>query len=142
MVVNQRVTGRALTMPVGISIGLVTALAITGAGCAMVASLINGEQIGMDMLGYGAMIILFCASFLGAALASLLIKGRKIPVSVILGVVYFVSLLLVNGIFFGGEINGVGATALVVLAGSICAGLLPNPGASGRARRHKKWRNG
>ena len=138
MVANQRVTGRARSIPTAVGLGLLTAVGVTAAGCGIVAAWIDGGQLSVEAVGYGAIAILLSASFLGAALAIGLARRQRLQVALILGTVYYVCLLLVNGLAFGGELSGAVVTALVILAGCICAAMLPagKGNASGRKRRN------
>ncbi|MBR2888794.1 MAG: hypothetical protein IKC09_00790 [Oscillospiraceae bacterium] len=138
MVANQKVTGRAWSMPAGIGLGLGLTAAATAGGCALVAWLIQGEYLGAEGLGYGALAVLLISSFLGAAGSCAVIKRRYLVVSAIHGTADFLLLLLVNGLLFGGSVSGAGVTALAVLGGSLCAALVPWGGKVRRGIRRKK----
>ena len=137
MVANQRVTGRAWSMPAGIGMGLLTCAGVTGAGCAAAAAMLDGGNLTIDGIGYAAMGILLAASFLGSVLAIRLCKARKLVVALMTGTVYYLSLLLVNGLIFGGDVSGAVVTALVILAGCVCGAMVPGGGDSGIGKKRR-----
>ena len=142
MVVNQKVTGRAASMPAGIGIGLGICMLITLTGCAIIAALINGERMPESSVGYGAMAVLLLSSVVGALTASGLVKRRRLVVCAVLGLCYFAVLLLINGLMFGGAVSGVGVTALLILGGCAAAAFLTARGEGKSTRRRRKLRTG
>ncbi len=124
MVMNRKVTGRAMSMPVGIAVGMAVSLLVTLAGALVLGWLIDNETMGINSIGYGAMIILLSASFLGALTAKTRIKHRALVVCLISGAGYYLSLLAITALFFGGQYQGMGVTFGLVLAGAVTAGLL------------------
>lgn len=142
MVANRKVTGKAASMPAGIGLGIALSFVLTMTGCAVVAALIDKEMMAAENVGYGAMVILLVASLTGAIAASGLIKHKRLAVCMASGVGYFLTLLAVNLLCFGGQFAGVGVTALVVLAGSAAAALVGIKGEGGRQNRRRKYRTG
>lgn len=141
MVVNKKVTGRALSIPAGIGFGLGISLLTTIIGCAIVAGLIGNENIPEESIGYGAMTILLLSAAAGSLTAAELVKHRRLLVCMLLGLCYFAVLLLINGLMFGGSVSGVWATALVILAGCGCAALT-DAQKTKRVHKRKKYRTG
>lgn len=119
-----QITGRAMSMPAGLAVGGLTSLGITLAGTAGLAWLVHTERMEMESVGYGIMVLLLTASFLGAMLSYGKIKRRRMLVCASSGAVYMGILLLIPALFFGGQYGAVWATALLVMAGSVTAGLL------------------
>lgn len=117
-------TGRAMSMPAGLAVGGLTSLGVTLAGVAVLAWLIHGERMEMESIGYGILVLLLIASYLGAITAFRKIRRRRMLVCAASGAVYLGSLLCIPALFFGGQYSGIGVTTLLVLAGSGCAGLL------------------
>lgn len=138
MVVNRKVTGTAAAMPVGLAIGLGVSMGVTLLGSGILAWLINREMVAQSGIGYGSLGILLASSLLGAAVSYGKIKHRRMLVCALSGAVYFVSLLCVTALFFGGQYQGMGVTGLVILAGSLCVGLLGLKG-EGRRRSRRKY---
>ena len=58
MLVNQKPTGRTMTMPGGLAVGTLTGLAVTVALSALLALLVNMELIERDNTGYAIMLLL------------------------------------------------------------------------------------
>lgn len=124
MVVNQKVTGTASTMPVGIVLGLLGSLGITFSGAALSGLLIWKEVLSEDAIGYCAMLFILISSVAGTSVSVARIKRRRVFVCAIAGGVYFASLLSLTALFFGGQYQGVGVTALLIMAGSTLVALL------------------
>lgn len=136
MVLNRKVTGTASAMPVGLAMGLAASLGITLVGSAILAWLVGSEKLGQGSIGYGSLVILLLASVLGAVTAFGKIRHRRMLVCVLSGVLYYGSLLCVTALFFGGQYQGMGVTALVVLGGCLCVALLGLGG--GRRKKYGK----
>lgn len=142
MVANRKVTGAASAMPVGLAVGLGVSLGTTLLGCAVLAWLIGRETVPQSGIGYGSLVILLTASLLGAGVACGRVKRRRMLVCTLSGLCYFASLVCMTALFFGGQYQGMGVTALVILAGSLCIGLLGLRGEGSRNRRRRKTRVG
>ena len=117
MTVNRKVTGTAVSMPAGIAIGCVVSLLLTLAGSSLVAKLISDEILKDTAIGYGSMLIVLLASALGAVTAISKVKRRYLQVCLLSGVSYYGLLLCITALFFGGQYQGMGVTAMLVLAG-------------------------
>ncbi len=124
MVVNYKPTGRAVTIPVGLLIGSGFAIAWTLAGAMLTAKLVDMETIPENAIGYGALLTLLSGAFLASEIAYYKIKHLRAAVCMAMGAVYFLLLLAVNALFFGGQYAGVWVTGLVIFAGCGCAVLL------------------
>jgi len=139
---NQKVTGKASSIPVGLAVGGFVSMLFTIIGAIAAAWLIGNEKLSENKIGYCAMVLLLSASYLGAWTAAEKIKHRRLYICVMSGLLYYVILLAINALFFGGQYNALGVTALLVLAGSICAALLKGMGSRGgktrgAIRRHR-----
>ncbi len=136
MVVNQKNTGRALSMPKGLAWGAATSLAITIAGTAFVSRLIHSETIEESAIGYAVMGMLLLGAYLGALVAINKIKRQRLAVCMISGGIYLVMLLGITALFFGGQYEAVGVTACLIFGGSFLAVLSEKrPGRRGKGRR-------
>lgn len=140
MVVNKKVSGKAMNIPVGLAIGLAVSVVMTIIGAVIVANLLITEKIGENAIGYGAIIILLLSSAVGSWLAALLIKHRWMIVCLGAGGCYFLTLLAITALFFGGQYQGMGVTALAVLGGSGAVGLLGLNRENRSRKRGKKFR--
>ena len=123
--------------------GMLTSLAIS-AGWTLVFSLLGAvlvsyEQMAQERIGLWAIVTLVTASALGGVIAAWRIKRYRMQMAGLHGVIYFVFLVLLNLLCFGGQFEGMGVTLTFVLIGSLAAGLLSNrstgKGSSGRRRK-------
>lgn len=124
MVVNGKVTGKAMSMPGGLAVGAGVSLGVTLLMAAVLAKLVDAERMAWENIGYGIMVLLLAASFAGAMVSFGKIKRQRMLVCGLSGVIYFAMLLAITALFFGGQYSAVGVTALLVLAGSGTAALL------------------
>lgn len=138
MMVNTRPTGRAMTLPGGLAMGLGVSMFVTVAATLILTKLVLGERMQMQNIGYGILILLIAASFLGAMVAQGRVKHRRLLVCILSGVVYYCVLLGSTALFFGGQYSAVGVTGLLVLAGSGAAALLEAGKGSGRKTRRSR----
>lgn len=118
MRVNRKPTGRAVSVPVGLGWGLLTSVIITLSGCLLAAYLINREILAWNHSGYGVMMILLLSAWAGAAVTAGKIKRRKAMMCLGAGTAYFLLLMAVTALFFGGHYSGVGETGLMIFCGS------------------------
>ena len=137
MTVNQKVTGTAMTMPMGIGIGCGISMLLTILGSGLVAKLISMEVLQENAIGYGAMMIILLSSISGAGIAVNKVKKRMLQVSTLVGGLYYVMLLGATALFFGGQYQGMGVTALLILAGCGVVVLI-----AGREKKSKRYRKG
>lgn len=131
MVTNRKPTGRAMSMAAGLGLGCVINLLWTTVWAAVLAKLIESGRLGITALGWGAMAILITASFLGAMFASAKIKRRRLLVCIASGLAYYLLLIAITAMFFGGQYTGMPVTGAVVAAGCGAAALMK----AGKGRR-------
>lgn len=136
MVRNQKPTGRAASMPVGLINGAGISLGITILGSAVIAKMLDMRKMDEKMIGYAVMIMLMTASFLGAMVSRNRIKRQHLLVCCLAGVIYLLELLGITALFFGGQYEAIGVTMSVVFGGSMLA-LLCGGRSSGAGRRRK-----
>ena len=139
MVRNKKVTGTAKSVPVGIFIGTLAALGVTVTGSLITAWLVINEKTSENAIGYFAMLILLAASMAGAYTAQSLVKHQRMVICASVGVAYYISLLAVTALFFGGQYQGMGVTALTVAAGIGAVILIGLKGENGHRRKFKKY---
>ena len=140
MVVNRKVTGRARSVPNGLLLGGLTSLSITLLMTAGLTTVIEKEMLEQSNIGYGVMVMLLVASFLGAIVSSRTIKHRNLAMCLLSGVVYVVILMAITALFFGGQYQAVGVTSFLIFGGSAAAGLLEVKKGRERGRNKKKHR--
>ena len=129
-----------MSMPAGLAIGAAISIGWTILWAAVLAKLIDTEALDENAVGYGAMLILLTASFIGALLSGGRIKRQRVLVSMASGGIYYLVLIGITALFFGGQYTGMGVTALLVLAGSTCAMLLAAGERGGKKRKPIKMR--
>lgn len=138
MVANRKVTGTAMSMPGGLALGGCISVAVTLLGSLLAANLISREVIPQSSIGYCSMVILLLSSLLGTAVAVRRIKHRRLFVCAVSCAIYYGLLLASTAMFFGGMYQGMGVTALVVLAGSGIVALLGLKGEKSQSGRRSK----
>lgn len=124
MVVNKKVTGKAVSVPVGLLVGQAIAMIVSVLGSIIAANMILTETLEAGAIGYCAIVILMLASASCALISAWMIKHRWMIVCLGAGGIYYLLLLATTAMFFGGQYQGMGVTALVVLGGSGAVGLL------------------
>ena len=141
MIKNQKPTGRAMSMPGGLAVGAAVSIGVTLASCVLLTKLILSGALNMDQIGYGVMVLLLAASFLGALTAQGRVKHQRSMVCMLSGLVYYLMLLCTTALFFGGQYSGVGVTGLLVLGGAGTAALAA-AGKGTPRRNQRKWKHG
>jgi len=121
---RKAVTGAASSIPIGIGVGTAICILITLIGAAISAYLVYSESIQQESIGFASMTVLVLSSGLGALVSMHKIKRMRIQMCLLTGVCYYLALLAMTALFFGGQYSALGVTALAVLAGSGGAALL------------------
>lgn len=124
MVTERKATGRASSMPGGLAIGALVSMGITLVMASAIAWLVDKGKLPLTGIGYGAMVTLFLGAAAGALVASGKIKRMRMQVCLLAGLIYFLLLLSMTALFFGGQYHGIGVTAAVVAGGAVTA-ILP-----------------
>lgn len=137
MTFNGKATGRALSIPAGLALSSLVSLGSSGILSALAAWAILTGKLPEDSVGYCAMGILLAASYAGAATATGRIKRLQFQMGMAAGGIYFLCLLAVTALFFGGVYQGVEVTALVIFCGCTSVILL-GPGKQNRAGCSKR----
>ncbi len=131
-------SGKAYAMPAGIGLGILAAIIITLLGAILLTGMIAGERMELEALGYAIMAVLFLGGLVGAVVAMLAVKHRKLQVCMLTGAGYYLVLLASNAMFFGGQYEGLLTTALLILAASGVTAIIGSREAkAGKIRRRK-----
>lgn len=117
MAVNRKVTGKALSVPGGLFLGVGVSMALTLLISVILASLVNSEKLPWERIGYGIMGMVYISALIGALIAGAAVKHQRLLVYLLSGAVYWLTLLSLTALFFGGQYYGLGVTALVVFGG-------------------------
>jgi len=131
MTINHKPTGIALSFPKGLAISAIVSFLTTLVLTSIIAYLIDKEIINESSVGYAIMVMLILTSYTGSMIAWIKIKHRRLMVCVAAGGIYYCLLLSITALFFGGQYQAIGETALLVLCGSLLATM------SGIKRRNK-----
>lgn len=140
MIVNQKPTGTARSMPAGLAMGWSVSAMITAVSCGLLAWLILSGKTGWEAMGYGVMGILFAASYAGAAVSCKAIMHRKLFVCVLSGILYLCSLAAVVLLMFGGQLGSIWISGLLVAGGAGAAALVHCAEKKENRRRRRKRR--
>lgn len=135
---SQKPTGRTSSMAKGVAIGVITSIMVTILSAGILAKLVEKEVLSEDKIGYGVLVILMLGSYLAGKIAWSKTKRRRLMTCALTGGIYFGALLSMTALFFGGQYESVGVTALLILAGIGLASLPTHQGSRGGKRRKIK----
>lgn len=140
MVVNRKVTGKAMSVPIGLALGLGISLLITIIAAGVAAWMVLNESISEQALGYAAMVIVPLSVSIGAVAAAAAVKHQWLAMCAGVGGAYFLALIGTTALFFGGQYAGIGMTLFLTLAGVAIACAVGMKGQGKGSRRIKKYR--
>lgn len=132
--------GRASSIPAGLALAAAVSLGITGAGSVVTAWLVLRGSFPPGWAGYCAMVILLLGSITGAATAVSRIRRLRMQMSLAAGAIYYLCLVSITALFFGGRYQGLGVTGLIIFCGSGLVILLGPGGKNVGDRRRRKIR--
>jgi len=134
----KKITGRAPSLVRSVAAGVILS-AVWTLVCAMIlAKLIDSGVLPMEKVGYGSMASVLSAVFVGANLAGRKAGHMVVQAAAIAGAAYFVCLLLVNALFFGGSYSGL--TVTLVLIGIATVAAVFTAGKGRRKPGHKRYK--
>lgn len=136
----QKTKGTAMPMITGVLVGAAISVMLTLAAAVLLTWLLFAGKMDEYFLGYAVLGALLIASITGALFAAIKIKRRKGAVCFITGGIYWLCLLSFTGIFFGGNFQGLGTSAIVVVVGSGTALVLGLTKHRNRKNDYKKYR--
>ena len=131
-------TSKALSMPAGILLGAAISVLITLILSIITANFMTKEIIKDEQIGYIVMGILAVAAFYGCTVSAQTIKRQRLLVCALGGLSYFAFLLSMTALFFGGQYSGVGASMIVIAAGTAASVILGIPRRKSVIRMRKK----
>ena len=123
MIYRSKHRGSHVSGPVALITGTGISLGIILLGSSVLALMTHREMIGSDKIGYGVMILLIAATFLGCKTACGKTDEKRMLISALSAMVEFMVLVGMNILFFGGRFSGVGETLLLLLCGGGLAAL-------------------
>ena len=83
-------------------------------------------------MGYGIILTLLLSTIIGAWISVGRIQRLRMQMCMLSGLCYYLTLLAMTALFFGGQYSGVGITALVVVGGCGTVAILGLGGGKGR----------
>lgn len=131
-------TSKARSMPAGILFGTAISVLITLILSIITANFMTKEIIKDEQIGYIVMGILAFAAFCGCTVSAQTIKRQRLLVCALGGLSYFAFLLSMTALFFGGQYSGVGASMIVIAAGTAASVILGIPQRKSVIRMRKK----
>ena len=117
----------------GLALGLCLVLT------ALFAGAISREWVPESAMGYGAAGILLLSAGAGAYAAGRWYPAKGAAASCLGGLGYFLVLLLLGALFFGGRFHGILVSALLILGAVGAAVLLSARRGKGRKRKYKRY---
>lgn len=134
----KKATGTAPSLLRAVSYGITASCTCAILWAAVLAKLLDGEVIKMETVGYWAMAAHVTAVLAGGLFAAGRAGHRSVLAIGLTGAGYYICLLLVNALFFGGQFAGLGVTFLLVAAAVGVGTLTAGKGSAGtRHRRYK-----
>ena len=140
MVINKKVTGKAKSIAVGLAIGTIISLSLTLIGAAVTANLVLSEKIPVEAVGYAVTMILAVSSAAGSWIGAVLVKHRWMMICIGVGGIYYLSLLAITALFFGGQYQAIGVTALLIFGVCGAVGLLKLSKDGSKRNKSRKYR--
>ena len=112
-------------------ISLVLTVVLSG----MFSLALEKNWLAFEESGYAVMILLLFVTITGGIVAANRIKHQILAVCAASGAVYFIMLLSITALFYGGQYCAVGETAAIVVMGTGIAALLCLKGRGARGKK-------
>jgi putative membrane protein (TIGR04086 family) len=138
MTMMKKISGRVPSLWKSVGAGLTLGAAWIVVSAVIIAKLVDGQVLPMENVGYGSMAAVLSAVFVGASMAGRRAGHMVVQTACLSGVAYFVSLLLVNVLFFGADFTGVGITLLLTVLATGLALMTAGKGSGKSVRRRYK----
>lgn len=124
----KKTTGTAVSIPAGLALGTLVSMAVTMAGALTIAWMLDRQHLQEGSIGYGTMVVIAVSAVSGTLTAVGKIKRVRLQTSLLAGLCYFLSLLAITALFFGGRYEAVGTTVVIVAVSSVAVAFLPGKG--------------
>ena len=126
-----------MSVPGGLILGWVAGILMTLLVAIVASTLISTEKAGEGICAAAGAIAAIVAAWTGSVFAGGCVENKKMMVSMISGLLYFLTLLVLNLSLFGGAIRGWAPAAVTIAASSLVAGLQVSRQTSRTKRRSK-----
>lgn len=133
---RKRRSGRAMSIPAGVGIGVASSLIISLVAIMVLAWLIVTEKAGQGILGYAVMGIEAIASMVGCFVSVACIKHKNLMVSIFTCIGFYL-ILMVSGMAFGGIHEGMIVTGIMIILGGAISQIPALIGTGSGGRKHK-----
>lgn len=134
----KKISGRSPSLGKSVAAGVLLGTVWTLLCAVVLAKLIDSGVMPMEKVGYGSMAAVLSAVFAGASLAGRKAGHMVVQAAVISGAAYFLCLILVNAMFFGGSYSGMWVTLILVALATALAVLPAGKGSGRRGRKRYK----
>lgn len=121
MAKTSKIKGKAMTIPGGLAYSAAVSLTMTILLSAITAAVLEKGILSFEHSGYAVMMILFFAAMTGGVVSAARIKHQILAVCIGSGILYFLILLSITALFYGGQYCAVGETTAVIAAGTAVA---------------------
>ena len=123
-------------------VGLAVAVVSTLIVCAVASALLSAGQLSEDAMDYAAALSLLLGTVTGCLSGAGRMPQQRLLSCALIGVVFYLCLLILGTALFEGGILHAGITALLIMGGSFAAGLLQIGGKKQKPFRKRKARIG
>ena len=124
------------SIPMAVLFGVCMSLLVTVLGSGGVSFLIHREVLSETAMIYGVIILLLISSYMGGVTGYRKVNEKRLLVSMLTALIYFLILMIMTAIVFEGKYSGIGVTGMVIFCGAALAAL-PKKERSREGKRHK-----
>lgn len=117
-----KITGQNMAM--SLLVGFIISWVITIVSALVVTAMLSKNTIPQDAIGTAAVITMFAASLISAIATGRMQHDKKLLACLMVGAIYYVSLLGCNALIFEGRYTGLLGGLLTIMGCSLIAGLL------------------
>ena len=121
---HSKVRGRAMTIPGGLAYSGLLSLGSTILLSSITAVSLEKGLLPYEKSGYAVMMILFLVTVMGGVISANRIKHQILAVCLASGFMYFLILLSITALFYGGQYCGVGESSIIIAAGTVFASFI------------------
>ena len=119
-----------------IAVGVAVGFAVMLFGALVGAYLISGEIVKMGSVNYISVVVILCSAFVATMIGGKGTVGKeRLLRGAVTGCVFWLVLIALNLMAFGGKISGAWVTGILVLACAVCSFLI-----FGKSSHKKKYR--
>ena len=121
MTINHKKRRTASSLPAGLVIGLLSGVLASVMLTAIFAYFIAMEKLAQESIGWCAMAVLFTGSCVSAWVSAKKVQSRTAMVCALGSGIYFLTMVGITALFFGGIYDGVGVSAVLIAVGCAAA---------------------